>query len=309
MSRQIPEHGTSNRYSYGCRCKPCTKAATRADAERKLARLAGRPRSVPAGPVIEHVKALTDRGLTTWQIGREAGIEPSTVRRLAVGQQKTVWARTADRVLAVRLDVRVSLGDVSSVGAVRRIRALYALGHFNHEIAAKAGISRDAVWALAAGRWPTIKVGMDDGVRAAYDQLWMSAGKSPKTRLLAERKGWVSPLAWGDDTIDDPRAVPQTDAVQPDATEGGNVAARWLLGESVILGAEDRREVIQHLFEWTELTKEQIAERLEMAPAAVEQTWMRLKKKARLEGQPVPWRRVYALRDKDLKRNEMGEAA
>jgi len=309
VSRPIAEHGTANRYSYGCRCKPCTKAATRADAERKLARMAGKPRSVPAGPVIAHVKALIGRGLTSWQIGREAGIEPSTVRRLAASEQKTVWARTADKVMAVPLDVRVSLGDVPSVGAVRRVRALYALGHFNHQIASTAGVSRDAVCALAAGEWPTIKVAMDDGIRAAYDQLSMSTGRSPKTRLLAERKGWVPPLAWDDNAIDDPAAVPQTDADKPMATEGENVADRWLHGESVVLGDEDRKQVIRHLFEWTQLTKEEIAERVEMTPAATEQIWNRLKKQARAEGRPVPWRRVYALRDKKLKQNEMEEAA
>lgn len=308
MSRPIAKHGTANRYSYGCRCAPCTQAATRADAERKLDRLAGRPRSVPSGPVTEHVRALMARGLTTWQIGRESGVEPSTVRRLAKGQ-KTTWSRTAQRLLAVPLDVRVSLGDVPSLGAVRRIRALYALGHFNHVIAAEAGISRDAVCALAGGKWPTIKVAMDDGVRAAYDKLSMATGTSGKTRCWAEKHGWAPPLAWDEDAIDDPNGMPHTDAPAPAATEGENVADRWLHGESVVLGPEDRKQVIQHLFEWTQLTKEQIAGRVEMTPAAVEQVWVRVKKQARLEGRPVPQRRVYPLRDRDLVKTDMEEVA
>lgn len=306
MSRRISPHGTANRYSYGCRCQPCTKAATRADAERKLARLAGKPRSVPADPIGAHVKALTERGLTTWQIGRESGVEPSTVRRLLAGQQKTVWSRTADRILAVPLDVRVSLGDVPSVGAVRRVRALYALGHFNYEIASVAGISRDAVCALAGGRWSTIKVGMDDGVRAAYDRLSMSTGQSAKTRSWAQRNGWVPPLAWDDETIDDPDTVPHTDGVEPVATEGRNVAARWLMGESVVLDRQARDEVLQHLFEWTNDTTEEIAVRLEMTPGAVERQWHRIKEKAAAEGRRV-WRRVYVRRD--INQNEMEEAA
>ena len=309
MSRPIPEHGTANRYSYGCRCKPCTKAATRADAERKLARMAGRPRSVPAGPVIAHVQTLIGRGLTSWQIGREAGIEPSTVRRLAAAEQKTVWARTADKVLAVPLDVRVSLGDVSSLGATRRIRALYALGHFNHEIAARAGISRDAVWALAAGKWPSVKVGMDDGVRTAYNQLSMSTGKSPKTRLLAQKRGWAPPLAWDDEAIDDPDGMPQTDAPAPTASGGANVVGRWLHGESVVLDNEARKQVLQHLMEWTNDSPEEIAVRLEVTLHWVWQTWSRLKKQARLEGRTEPWRRVYVPRERDLTQNEMEEAA
>lgn len=308
MSKKTAGHGTSNRYSYGCRCLPCTRAATRADTERRLDRLAGRPRQIPAGPAARHALALKDRGLTLAQIGRAAGLEASTIRRLISGQ-RSILAVNAAKVLAVPLNVRVSLGDVPALGATRRIRALYALGHLNWRIAEEAGVSRDAVCRLASGDWPTIKVAMDDGVRAAYDRLSMQTGTSWKTRKLAERNGWAPPLAWDDDALDDPNAVPQTDAPPPAATEGRNVAARWLLGESVVLGDEDRKQVVQHLFEWTQLTKEEIGARVEMTPAAAEQIWNRLKRQARAEGRPVPWRRVYGLRDKDLKQNEMGAAA
>jgi hypothetical protein len=135
----------------------------------------------------------------------------------------------------------------------------------------------------------------------------MKAGTSWKTRKLAEAEGWAPPLAWDDDTIDDPQAMPQLDAVEPVVTEGGNVAARWLMGESVILGVADRKEVLAYLYEWTDLTVQEIAARLEMTPDAADQTWSRIKRKARLAGGPVPWRRVYVPRT--LKQNEMGEAA
>ncbi len=42
---------------------------------------------------------------------------------------------------------------------------------------------------------------------------------------------------------------------------------------------------------------------------AVWQTWTRIKKQARDEGRREPWRRVYIPRERDLKQNEMGEAA
>ncbi|MEV8248139.1 hypothetical protein AB0R01_30850 [Streptomyces rochei] len=214
----------------------------------------------------------------------------------------------ANKILAVPLNVRVSAGEVSAVGATRRIRALYALGHLNWVIAQEAGISRDAVSALSSGLWATLNVAADDGVRAAYDRLSMKTGTSWKTRRLAEREGWVPPLAWDDDTIDDPTAVPQTDAPAPAPTDDGNAAARWLMGESVILSRAERNEVLQHLFEWTTDTKEEIAARLEMSPEAAERQWHRLQQKAAADGRRL-WRRAWAYRDKDLTKNEMGAAA
>lgn len=301
-------HGTESTYKwYGCRCQRCTRAASRADAERKLARLSGKPRSVPAGPITEHVKALQKRGLSNWQIAREARVQPNTVRRIGAGQ---VWVQsgTAEKILSVPLNVRVSAGMVPAVGAIRRVRALYALGHLNRVIVEESGISKDAVCALAAGTFTAIQVATDDAIRAAYDRLSMSTGTSWKTRKLAEANGWAPPLAWDDDTIDDPNAAPQTDAVQPVATEGGNVAARWLMGESVILGPDSRKEVLAHLYEWTNLTTDEIAAQLDLTPTNAEQIWNRMKKQARLEGKTLR-RRVYVRRERDLKQNEMEEAA
>lgn len=44
---------------------------------------------------------------------------------------------------------------------------------------------------------------------AAYDVLWMRPGPSSQARALAARRGWVGPLAWDDEVIDDSAARPQ----------------------------------------------------------------------------------------------------
>jgi DNA-binding CsgD family transcriptional regulator len=271
--------------------------------------MAGRSRKVPTGPAREHAQKLLEQGLSMAQIYRASGVPVTTVQRLVRGQVN-LRRENAEKILAVPLKVRVTLGDVSACGATRRVRALYALGHFNWEIALAAGVSRDTIGYLAVGKWSTLRVSADDGVRAAYDQLSMRAGASGKTRMLAERNGWAPPLAWDDDTIDDPAAVPQIDAAPAGYTVGKDVAARFLMGESVVLDDAGRREVIAHLMEWTQHTPAEIAGRLEMSPDAVSRTWERIKRKARDEGRKAPWRRVYVpLRDMDLTQDELRSVA
>jgi hypothetical protein len=80
------------------------------------------------------------------------------------------------------------------------------------------------------------------------------------------------------------------------------------MGEAVILGRDDRREVLQHLYEWTNDTTADIAARLDMTPEAAERQWHRLQEKAKADGRRL-WRRVYVPRERNLKQNEMGEAA
>ncbi|WP_406516355.1 hypothetical protein OH809_45370 (plasmid) [Streptomyces sp. NBC_00873] len=131
-----------------------------------------------------------------------------------------------------------------------------------------------------------------------------------RARRRAQADGWYGPLAWDDDTIDDPAAVPQTDAPPPSYTEGENVVDRFLMGESVVLDKTGQRGVIAHLMEWTQNTPEEIGARLDMTGESVSRTWERIKRKARDEGRKAPWRRVYVpLRDMDLTRDELRSAA
>ncbi|WP_205859648.1 helix-turn-helix domain-containing protein, partial [Phycicoccus flavus] len=45
-------------------------------------------------------------------------------------------------------------------------------------------------------------------VRDVYDRLSMTPGPSPETRGWAVKLGYAPPLAWDEDTIDDPTATP-----------------------------------------------------------------------------------------------------
>jgi hypothetical protein len=280
------------------------------------------PPYVDAEPVRAHVRALQEAGMSLPALSRRLNLIDGAFKNLLYGANgrppgTTVSRQTAEAVLGYwpTLQDFPDTASIDPTGTKRRVQALETLGWSRPQIADEVGMSKSNF--KTSLRAEKVSARLARRVAAVYDRLWTERpedhGVQPyvaeRVRRHAAQNGFAGPLAWDDDTIDDPKAEPQTDAAEPVATEGGNVASRWLMGESVDLGPEDRREVIQHLMEWTNDTPEEIAERLGMSVGAMWQTWTRIKKKARLEGRPVPWRRVYVPRDQDLKQNEMGEAA
>ena len=73
-------------------------------------------------------------------------------------------------------------GFVPKVGAVRRIRALQAIGHCARDIAAATSLTERDIYLVVnqAGRW--ITQARWEAVAHAYDQLSMTPGHSSKAR-------------------------------------------------------------------------------------------------------------------------------
>lgn len=228
----------------------------------------------------------------------------------------TVSRETAEAVMGYwpTLEDFPDTASIDPTGTRRRVQALETLGWSRPQIADVVGMSKSNFKTCL--RSEKVSARLARRVAAVYDRLWKQRpedhGVQPyvaeRVRRHAAQNGFTGPLAWDDDTIDDPKAEPQTDVAEPVVTEGGNLAARWLAGESVALGREDRREVLQHLFEWTNDTTAEIAARLDMTPEAAERQWHRMQEKAAADSRRL-WRRVYVPRDRALKQNEMGEAA
>lgn len=103
-------------------------------------------------------------------------------------------------------------GFTSGIGTQRRIRALMAAGWGLRKIADHMGITKSAVGRLCRDPLPRVTILLAMRVRAAYDALWRGPDHCDRgvmrTRLYAARRGWAPPLAWDDDTIDDPDARP-----------------------------------------------------------------------------------------------------
>lgn len=311
------QHGEPSCADYGCTREECLEARRYKQKRNKLLRDTGRPGMVSPVRSAAHIARFRAAGLQDKDIIQTMGLARNTFYRVVRGLPLT--RQVEQRILSVPVPTPsgqvTTLATVHCTGTHRRLQALlvqgWPLGELERRLGVHAGwISRS----FRARRAVTMPV--EIRVVALYDRLWnvpaeragIDPGAARAAREIAASAGCAGPLSWDDETIDDPAAVPVVDAVKPVATEGENVAARWLMGESVILDRKARQEVLQHLFEWTDGTKDEIAARLEMTPEAAERAWHRLQVKEAADGRRL-WRRVWEYRDKNLTRTSMGEAA
>lgn len=96
--------------------------------------------------------------------------------------------------------------SVDATGTRRRIHALAAVGYSLAEQSRRLGMEISGASAIARRTW--VWVTTAEKVRALYDELSMVPGNNNRARNEAKRRGWPPPLAWDDETIDDPRARP-----------------------------------------------------------------------------------------------------
>lgn len=185
----------------------------------ELDRHRGHKRLVDAKPVRGHAYDLENRGMSRRSIAEAAGVSATTITNLMNGNTATMQRSVANKVLAVRPEHILArtrpAGFVPAIGARRRIRALYAIGHTADTIAADLGVKPFAIRNIVnhPGRW--IARTAHDDIVTAYERLWDVPGPSGHNRARAARWGWLPPMAWDDDTIDDPAATPDTGDAGP----------------------------------------------------------------------------------------------
>lgn len=183
------------------------------------------PVKVDAAPVRAHYQALLDAGMSRNQISRVSGVKPDQLDNLLRPRKdrgdkpaQTVFRRTADRILAVQVpepwQVWRTAADgqrVDPTGTARRLQALIAIGYTQRDLASRIGVLEANMPTLVGGD-RQVTAGIARRVAAIFNELQLAPGRSVRARNTAQRRGWVSPLAWDEDTIDDPHAVPATHA-------------------------------------------------------------------------------------------------
>lgn len=218
-------HGRAKYVHELCGCDICVTASRDYNRRLKQQNAYGRSNMVDAEPARRHVLMLQGEGLGTRRIADLANVDRKAVQILMNGRSdrgtpppKKIRRETAEKILAVEitLDAFAGKANMDSTGGRRRLQALIAIGWSQVQLSKHIGVSDgNFTTLLDRPRWTAATV---RAVHALYDELW---NQQPPTdtafqrrtvtaaRKRARENGWPPPMAWDDDTIDDPAAEPE----------------------------------------------------------------------------------------------------
>lgn len=280
------QHGTRAAYVLDkCRCRPCRDATAAAERRRSKEKAYGRWQPyVDATPAREHVQALMAAGLGHKRIAALSGVPHGAVSALLYGRYEKGRSRTPTRRIRAATEARLlavtatedTLGarvGVDPTGTRRRLQALVAVGWSMSRLGRRLGVEPSNFTRTVHGPGP-VGAATARAARNLYGEL---ADQAPpeanhrekiaasRARNYAKARGWLSPLWWDDETIDNPDHHPAAVAT-PLPVLDEIAVERATAGVPVALTAAERDEAIRRLLERGH-NKTEIARRLRLSGA------------------------------------------
>ncbi len=225
LAMRVRPHGRAKYVVEKCRCDVCRADANAYNRNRVRQRAYGRPAYVDAEPARQHIARLQEFGIGWKRVAMLAGMDHSTLWKLLYGDRqrfgrpsKRIRPETERKILAVEAKPENLAGGtpIPAFGAQRRLQALVAIGWSQSKLAERLGISpANFTFTMRNGmlRASTVRA-----IRRLYEELWNTLPPDQshrdkisvsRARNYAKAHKWVPPMAWDDDTIDDPAAVPE----------------------------------------------------------------------------------------------------
>ncbi|MGH7743958.1 MAG: helix-turn-helix domain-containing protein [Candidatus Dormibacteria bacterium] len=177
---------------------------------------------VDAEPARQHIRVLQAAGIGWKRIAYLAGLSETVVSNLLYGNPprnrapaKRVRPATLEKIMMVRVDQVADSALVDATGTRRRLQALMTVGWSQAKLAHRLGKhpqSLSKIFTLSKVTAATARA-----VHQLFDALWdthppqqtcYERGAATKARRLAQRNGWLPPMAWDEETINAPGFVP-----------------------------------------------------------------------------------------------------
>lgn len=240
----------------------------------------GMPSKVPSSRVQQHVKDLRAAGVSLGMISAASGVSVQALTFIEDGAFEWVLVDRADAILKVTVHPLPCQPWVVSVGAIRRMEALRALGFTVPNIADRLGVNRRKVldmWgrpACAYRRWAAI--------RDLYDELSttpageLQGSEHGRARALAKRSGFILPMEWEGYDIDDPRVTPPRAIRRPRQKDSAEQPVDEVLVQRILDGRHDgsaskaERNAAFRRLNKAGFSAAQIAEKLNVSTKTVE---------------------------------------
>ncbi|MER5302180.1 hypothetical protein ABT039_22355 [Streptomyces lasiicapitis] len=268
------EHGYAKYKNEKCRCPVCRAANVAYVTRRKRLIILRRWQPyVEAEPARRHVRGLMEAGMQRGPLAVAAKVSPGVLERLLYGRpalgrapSRSIRRHHVRALLALRPDPTAppSRIPVDATGPLRRLRALTAMGFPDAVLAREVGMDPGNFDDLFLRS--TVTVGTAQRVSRLYDRAWnadpRTFGTSTRGIIRALRRaaadGLASPLAWDDESIDDPAAVP-------------DLGARASRTAALV-------EDVSWLMDTCGYTRQQAAERIGVTKAAVDKAFARVRR-------------------------------
>jgi hypothetical protein len=236
-------HGVASTYKrLGCRCAPCRYAASVARAEE-------RPLADPE-PVRAHLRLLAANGIGYRRAAALAGVSQATAFRI-LNTDNRPTERVARLLLGVPVDARPAEKFPAAAGTRRRLRALNAAGWPTKDLAERLPADESGL-AQIIGSQSAVLRRTAVAVAEVYEELQLvvppESRATIRARCRATRRLWFAPLAWDEETIDDPTALPcLLPPVEPVDGDVELLVQHIVAGHPVKPTLNARREIVRRM--------------------------------------------------------------
>ncbi len=238
--------GAATRYSVTCKrhshhragCPACrARSAERYRVRHRLIAYGQWQGMVDTAEATAHARRLVnEHAMSAKQIAALAGVAADSVDKLLAGKRTRALARTVEAILAVQPAAPKGERKVAAHGAARRLQALMAEGWDATALAPLIGVSPISVQRWRREAFAVITYRRHERIREVYERLADHPRDDSRARRTAQALGYLPPLAWDDDTIDDPQAQPWAGQAEDAAPVVDEVAIRRALaGERIPL--------------------------------------------------------------------------
>ncbi|AWY07285.1 helix-turn-helix DNA binding domain protein [Streptomyces phage Araceli] len=190
----------------------------------------GRATKVPVGPVRDYLRKLHFAyGMSCAQLSEKCALSQGSISEIIQGERRgdrgqiytirEIFRENAESVMMIEPEIPTERGGarVNAIGTTRRIQGLAAEGFPVRWVGEQVGFIGQTFYLTAQGKRKIVYFSTAYKIKCLYEKLendlhpefhGIDPGKAKLARTYAARNGYVRPIFWDWDTIDDPDGFP-----------------------------------------------------------------------------------------------------